>query len=221
MIALLAVAALLFAGGGYTATKAALNIYSPLHYLDFDTVDQKVALVENEEPVSGSGNLLSSLEGKVVPGKAYEEGLAAQNNSEVSQLVRMVVRKYWLDGEEKMRESEEDLDLIKLELAKDCNWVENPKETTPERVVYYYKDAVASGDRTGPLTSTLTVDGSIVEAFSYSGPDADGVITYTYEFDGRQICIEAEVQSIQTHNAADAAKSAWGQDIAALGVHVS
>ena len=38
-------------------------------------------------------------------------------------------------------------------------------------------------------------------------------ITYVYEYDGYQFTIDAEVDAVQTHNAQDAFKSAWGVDV--------
>ena len=45
--------------------------------------------------------------------------------------------------------------------------------------------------------------------------DANGyqTISYEYEYDGFTFNIEAEVQAVQTHNAKDAIKSAWGVDV--------
>ena len=39
-------------------------------------------------------------------------------------------------------------------------------------------------------------------------------ITYEYAYDGYSFSLEAEVDAVQTHNAADAIKSAWGVDVA-------
>ena len=38
-------------------------------------------------------------------------------------------------------------------------------------------------------------------------------ITYTYKYNGYTFHIDAEVDAVQTHNAKDAIKSAWGVDI--------
>lgn len=38
-------------------------------------------------------------------------------------------------------------------------------------------------------------------------------ITTTYEYDGAQFVLEATVDAVQTHNAKDAIKSAWGVDV--------
>ena len=48
--------------------------------------------------------------------------------------------------------------------------------------------------------------------------NAEGkIITYTYEYDGYTAHIDAEVDAVQTHNAADAIKSAWGVDVTISG----
>ena len=38
-------------------------------------------------------------------------------------------------------------------------------------------------------------------------------ITTVYDYDGYSFQIEAEVDAVQTHNAVDAIKSAWGVDV--------
>lgn len=216
-IALLAAAALLFAGGGFTATRAVLNIYSPEHFLGFETGNQAISVLENGTPVGGDDSMLSEIKGAISPGKTYDEVITVRNNGDANQFVRIVLRKYWRDAEgNKITDIEEkdgkypELEVIKLELAEGSNWQENTGETTAERKVYYYKNAVQPGEETDSLTSTLTLDGSVADFFTVSGPDDNGVITYAYEYDGRQICIEAEAQSIQTHNAQDAVRSIWG-----------
>ena len=48
-----------------------------------------------------------------------------------------------------------------------------------------------------------------------SETDSNGytTITTTYEYDGAQFVLEATVDAVQTHNAQDAIKSAWGVDV--------
>ena len=48
--------------------------------------------------------------------------------------------------------------------------------------------------------------------------DAGTTYTYEYEYDGYSFQVSAEVDAVQTHNAADAVKSAWGVDISKLGL---
>ena len=41
----------------------------------------------------------------------------------------------------------------------------------------------------------------------------DNTITYSYKYDGYTFHVDAEVDAVQTHNAKDAIKSAWGVDV--------
>ena len=38
-------------------------------------------------------------------------------------------------------------------------------------------------------------------------------MTTVYEYDGAMFVLEAEVDAVQTHNAADAIRSAWGVEV--------
>ena len=46
-------------------------------------------------------------------------------------------------------------------------------------------------------------------------------ITTTYVYDGYKFKVEAEVDAVQTHNAQDAIKSAWGVDVNLNGKDIS
>ena len=222
-IALFAAAMVLLAGGAFSGTQAVLNIFSPEHFLEFETDTQYVQIQENGQAATG---LLSTLGGKVVPGKAYEEKISAKNTTkDAPQFVRIIVTKYWKDASGKVHSfgdevtgedgktttvTTPDPGLIKLTPPENTKWQTNPKESTIEREVYYYTEIVPAGGVTDPLSSTITVDNEVAKKMKTSGPDDKGVITYTYEYDGYQVCLEAEAQSIQTHNAQDAVKSIWG-----------
>ncbi len=219
-LALIAAAAILFAGGTFTATRAVLNIFSPEHFLEFETSNQAVRLIENgQDPTD---KLLTTLNSKVSPGKSYTEELTAKNYSDVSQFVRVIVRKYWMDKNGKAHSFDGDTvtipdpSKIKLTEANTDLWQKNELESTVEREVYYYKNAVPSGGVTKPLTSKIKVDSSVADPFTRD-PDMDPsqipagtVITYIYDYDGYKICLEAEAQSVQTHNAQKAVMSLWG-----------
>ena len=213
-IALIAAALVLFAGGTYTGTRAVLNVYSPEHFLIFDTDSQSVQILENGVAAT---TLLSDLNGKIIPGKENKEEIRAKNiTPDADQFVRIVIRKYWrdADGNKATDIDEKLLGKIKLEFDSTGLWQKNDAETTPEREVYYYKKVVPGGNVTDsvtePLTSTLTVDNSVATEPTVSEPDENGVITYSYKLDGYQVCIEAEAQSIQTHSAQKAVRSIWG-----------
>ena len=43
-------------------------------------------------------------------------------------------------------------------------------------------------------------------------------ITTIYKYDGVEFHVDVEVDAVQTHNAQDAIRSAWGVDASALGI---
>lgn len=217
-IALVAAAVLLFAGGTFTGTRAVLNIFSPEHFLEFETDSQFVEIQENG---SSTSTLLGFMNGKVIPGKVYDEQIRAKNTTtDADQYVRIIIRKYWKDKNGKAHSFGDTVDgkkvtipdpsYIKLTLADNNLWQKNELESTVERDVYYYKNIVPVGGVTEPLTKDISVDSSVALKYTVADPDEKNVIRYSYDYDGYQICLEAEAQSIQTHNASDAVKSIWG-----------
>ncbi len=218
-IALVAAALVLFAGGTFTGTRAVLNIFSPEHFLEFETDTQYVQIQENGE---ASTKLLTNLGGKVIPGKVYDEQIRAKNTTtDADQYVRIVIRKYWMDGDNKVHSFGDETDdgetvtipdpsLIKLTMANTSLWQKNDLETTVEREVYYYKNIVPAGGVTEALTKDISVDSSVALDYTVYDPDENNVIRYSYDYDGYKICLEAEAQSVQTHNAQDAVMSTWG-----------
>ena len=217
-IALVAAAMLLFAGGTFAGTRAVLNIFSPEHFLEFETDHQQVQIQENGK---ASTTLLTKLEGKVVVGKKYDEQISAKNTTtDADQFVRIVIRKYWKDKNGKVHSfgdtvngktvTTPDPSMIKLTMANTNLWQRNPLESTVEREVYYYKNIVPVGGVTEALTKEISVDGSVALKYTVADPDENNVIRYSYDYDGYQICLEAEAQSVQTHNAQKAVMSLWG-----------
>ena len=126
-MALLAATAVLFSGGGYVGTRAALNYFSNELTAGFKLDHLQVHLIENDDDVCDGnndalkeenkyrGNLLEYLgytndshysdaaaytlgtPGKVEPGRKYTEKLQARNTTEIEEYVRIVIRKYWVD----------------------------------------------------------------------------------------------------------------------------
>ena len=86
------------------------------------------------------------------------------------------------------------------------------QSTDEERTVLYYTKAVAAGDTTPALSDTLRINPSIATDVDKTCK-MDKTITYTYKYNGYTFHIDAEVDAVQTHNAKDAIKSAWGVDV--------
>lgn len=84
-----------------------------------------------------------------------------------------------------------------------------------ERTILYYTGILPAGKSTPALSDTLTIDGSIATKVKQDVTEKDGykTITTTYAYDGYNFQLEAEADAVQTHNAQDAIKSAWGVDV--------
>ena len=126
-LALLAATAVLFGGGSYAGTRAALGFFSNELTAGFELDHMQVHLLENGKDVclgknadpkerdKYRGNLVEYLgytndshdsevaayklgtPGKVEPGRKYTEKLQAQNTSGYDEYVRIIIRKYWVD----------------------------------------------------------------------------------------------------------------------------
>ena len=79
----------------------------------------------------------------------------------------------------------------------------------------YWPQVLPVGAATPAFTDTLAIDSSITSKVTTETKTENGVTTTTttFNYDGVQFNIEAEVDAVQTHNAADAIKSAWGVDV--------
>jgi len=108
------------------------------------------------------------------------------------------------------------------EICKECpnlkegsGWVIDKNASTKERTILYYTGILPAGESTPALSDTLTIDGSIATKVKQDVTEKDGykTITTTYAYDGYNFQLEAEADAVQTHNAQDAIKSAWGVDV--------
>lgn len=195
-----------------------------------------VGLIENEDVVSyrsydrnnqaveESKPLLSGIKEQVdregfKPGNSYPEALSVTNAGEIDSYVRVIVYKSWKDG---AGDSNTVLspELIKLDGEDGINgWVKDETASGTgkgdgdyrERLVLYYTKPLASEDETSLFNTTLTIDPAVMNVFSQT---RDGnKITTSYAYDGYSFNLEVEVDAVQTHNAVDAIKSAWGVDV--------
>ena len=230
----LALALLLFGAAG--SSRAALTYYSENYSAQLRMFDIGVTLLENGREASwrnyaqkddqwqeGGGELLSGLldgeaDGKIRPGKAYEEKLSVRNSGSIDEYVRVVIYRYWEDKDGN-RVTDVSPGLIDLGLPGN-GWVEDVTASTEERVVLYYTEILPAGGETTALSDTLTIkeDAAAMMAEGATGgrelmdgetePDSGA-----YSYHGLRFVLEAEVNAVQTHNAEDAIKSAWGVDV--------
>ena len=145
--------------------------------------------------------------------KTYDEALSVYNSGTINEYVRVTVYKYWVDKDGN-KDTTIDPNLIDLHFTNlDSDWLLDSQDG--ERTVLYYNKLLNSGESTAEFTDTLTIyiDDTIAQSMTKSGPDEDGIITYTYDYNGYQFQIEAEVDVVQEHNAEDAVLSAWGENV--------
>lgn len=222
----LTAAALLLVGSTVGSTRAALTYYSENYSAQMNMQSIGVSLLENDKVVSNrdyvsnnewkgtsEGTLLTNLLGKdetFTPGKKYNEAISVKNSGTIDTFVRVIITKSWQD-EEGNKNTTLSPDLIELNFLTDNGWKIAKDQSTTERTVLYYTKAVAAGDSTPALSDTIRIKPSIAKDVT---KHVDGnTITYTYKYNGYTFHIDAEVDAVQTHNAKDAIKSAWGVDV--------
>lgn len=223
---LLTASALLLIGSTVGSTRAALTYYSENYSAQMNMQSIGVSLLENEKTVSSrdyvsndewkgtaDGELLTGLLGEddtFTPGKKYNEAISVQNSGNIDTFVRVIITKSWQDKEGK-KNTTLSPDLIELNFLTDNGWEIAKDQSTTERTVLYYTKAIAAGDSTPALSDTIRINPSIAADVT---KHVDGnTITYTYKYDGYTFHLDAEVDAVQTHNAKDAIKSAWGVDV--------
>lgn len=223
---LLTASALLLIGSTVGSTRAALTYYSENYSAQMNMQSIGVSLLENEKTVSSrdyvsndewkgtaEGELLTNLLGEddaFTPGKKYNEEISVQNSGNIDTFVRVIITKSWQD-KEGQKNTTLSPDLIELNFLIDNGWQIATNQSTTERTVLYYTSAVAAGDTTPALSDTIRINPSIAKDVT---KHVDGnIITYAYKYDGYTFHLDAEVDAVQTHNAKDAIKSAWGVDV--------
>ena len=182
-----------------------------------DTNDGTLFASGKLKEVCADGELKEVNASDLVLGKKYQEELKAENSGAIASYVRMIITKSWKDANGK-KDTTLSPALIDLNLVTgDNGWVVDQSASTPERTVLYYKNILKVGEATTACTDTVRIDPAIsTKVIETVSTDAAGLktITFVYEYDGYTFNIEAEVDAVQTHNAIDAIKSAWGVDVA-------
>lgn len=180
---------------------------------------------EDDAWEESEGQLLTSLldqsENKLILGKTYNEELFAKNSGNIDEYVRMRVYRYWTDqdGNKSQKTTELEPSQIELGLA-DAGWILDEANSTEERLVFYWPHILAVGETTdAPTINSLTIDANLKNKVDVTEEEVSGEngsytkTTTIYRYKNMKFNLEAEVDAVQTHNAADAIKSAWGIDV--------
>ena len=225
--ALFTAALVLLGSGGAMGPRAVPTILGSTFDTQIVTPGISVALTENGSKVAEGGALFKSIGDKVEPGKAYTDPIGVMNDGSTDEYVRVVVRKYWTKPEKKdgknVDTGEKDTSLTpdQIVLAQASGWTVKDGES-PETKVYYYANPVAAGDTVKLFDSVKVASSVATDPVIDKKTDDKGVttVTYKYAYDGYTFHVEAEAQSVQTHNAAQAIKSVWGVDASTVGINL-
>ncbi len=224
-------AAVMLLTGTVGGARAALTFYSEAYTSRMQMRSIGVTLMENGKEIAwrnygqeadgswstAENELLSGLvkEGETLQlGKAYQEELAVRNSGTIAQYVRINLYRYWVDKEgNKLRTLSPD--LIHLNFAQDSGWIQDTQSATQERLVFYYQAPLEAQETTPALLKTLAIDAGIASYVSQEERTENGgtTIVTTYDYDGVEFRLEAEVNAVQTHNGEDAVWSAWGRKV--------
>lgn len=209
--------------------QAALDKQSETYEATIELTSLDVGLTENGDIREGKDTLLANLipDGqKLSFGKWYPEELAAQNTGTQPEYMRVVIHRYWLD-ENGEKATNMDPSLIEFQLAK--GWIVDKSASTAEQTVLYSVDPVAAGASL-PFANEMRIGAdvlkdakSVIVSSADAGAKTAGGQAYSYTeyaYDNYKFGISVEVDAVQTHNAADAIKGAWGVDAKALGINV-
>ena len=232
---MLALAVLLLLGSTVGSTRAALTYYSDNYVAEITVSQIGVSLLENGEVVSSrdynknewkvstnkgdsstGGALLLNMLGqdeKLALNKKYDEKLTVKNSGSIDEYVRVRIYRYWMKDGKKVTTLSPD--FIDLNLVNTDRWIKNPNNT-PECVELFYKGVLPTGKETQPFADTVRIDGRL--ALEAAVETKGNIITTTYKYDGVEFHVDVEVDAVQTHNAQDAIKSAWGIDASGLGI---
>ena len=229
-VLLLTAAAVLLAGSTVGSARAALTYYSENYSAEVTVSSIGVSLTENGTVVAkrdynhkndqwntvSEPLFVNTLNGeKMIPGKLYKERLGVTNSGSIDSYVRVILYKSWTDPKGN-KDTSLSPKLIDLNLLTGNGWVADENASTDERTVLYYTGILPAGESTPDFADTLKIDNSVADRETETvSQDADGnkTITTVYEYDGYRFNLEAEVDAVQTHNARDAIKSAWGVEV--------
>lgn len=202
--------------GGIGGARAALT-ESDDYTAEMTALTVQAQLKENGTTVCDSsseevGKLLADVKSLEV-GKPYNEALTVKNTGSADAFVRITFYKYWTDDEGKRL----DLDPSYINLVFGDGWVEDVAARTAERTVLYYTTALKPEGESNTAITKIAASSDLSKLVKQDVTETDGrtVITSTYKYDGLNLNLEASVDAIQTHNAKDAIKAAWGVNVTA------
>lgn len=232
-IIVLLATALVLAFTMISTAQAALDKKTNVYEANLTLSSLDVSLTENGEARADGSTLLENLTDgeRFAFGKKYAEDLAAVNEGSQPEYVRVTINKYWLEpnGSVWTKDTSLSPDYIEPGWVSD-GWVmadgskPSRANTTGEQVVLYSVNPLQPGQSLS-FMNTLRISPDVLGKAEpeYIDQKVEGGVYYVttkYKYENREFGIDVEVASVQTHNAADAIKSAWGIDAAKAGINV-
>ena len=181
--------------------------------------------------VSVDAILFDGQDKNITLGKSYDEELTVKNTGEIDSYVRVVIKKYWtyeeeVDGKKVTVKDRTlspkyiDLNLVNKD-GEGAKWIAYPNiDEHKEQIVLYYAEPVAKDGTTVPFADSFRIDNAFEttvheEKTSTTGEDGTvyTTITYSHPFDNYNFNVEVEVDAVQTYDAKEAIKSAWGVNV--------
>ena len=216
-------------------TLASLTIKSDEMRAQFEMYHTGITLNENGKKLawrdyqnekwneSGEAELLSDIKGDIRFGVIYPEELTVTNSGQIDEYVRVTIYKYW-KNENGEKDQSLDNDLINIRFTDDKTWVIDKEysEDVERTVMYYTKplmgtDSKKGGETTPAFITEVSLDPKIklyVTQKEVKDEETGYItVTNTYKYDGKELCVEVQADAVQTHNAEDAIKSAWGRKV--------
>lgn len=135
---------------------------------------------------------------RVMPGEVVDKTMRVNNPEEVTEYVRVSVRKYWTknSGDEVVKLPEKDANAI---ILKPVNAEEDERERwivtkeTDEHIILYYTKPLAEGENTKNFMEQIMISEKIKNDYA-----------------GLGVALEFETEGIQVFAAQDAFLSEWG-----------
>ena len=201
---LVASSAIMLAASTIGSTKATLTYMSDNYLAQIDIKSIGVTLTENGNDVSWRDYKHKDDDWSEATGVLLGDMLENAGDEKL-----ILDKKY----DEKL--SNFDPSKIQIGFTND-GWTEDESAKTTERNVFYYNSILKKGQTSPDFADKISIAGdiaTIVDQTSQTDDNGLTTITTTYEYDGALFVLEATVDAVQTHNAKDAIKSAWGVDV--------
>lgn len=185
--------------------------------------DPQAGVSSDQQWIEHTGELLTWVGAGENPkfkiGEKMNENLTVGNTGSIDEYVRVIIYRYWEKDGKKLTYL--DPGLIELDLnieeSDGYQWIKGAEPSNgKERIVLYLNKPLPVNAESHPFLTGVTVSSDVykyVTKEQREKHDNITVVSRQYAYDGAQFKVEVEVDGVQTHNAPDAIKAAWGKTV--------